>query len=317
MSDGFWLKERQPFNLNLKFRMGRLRVNSEVVSQSSLADRMVDKHPDRILTSLHSNLPVDCTIPNMSKSPSTITEINGLRFLMQNITPEANRWVSQIKSYDKRRYRVLLPSNQSRTSSTTHMSLETILEETTLLRDDCLHISSMLAESLLEFSSYPGSFFQIGWRSRDIFFFQESQNPGTLYIVPIFAKTLNCQEATAMPKGYSETPPSPARSEQLFSLALTLIELGYGCPLWKIPGRYKIPQTANPIEQFMKAKDVINSKSLSREAGAAFSQVVARCLYCDFGIDEDDLSKKELQEIFYKKVAVPLKGCLIRHLGGG
>ena len=92
----FWA-ERQAFNLNLKFRMGRLRVNSEVVSQPSLADRMMDKHPDGILTSLQSNLPVDCTIPNISKLPSAITKINGLHFLMQNITPEADRWVSQVK----------------------------------------------------------------------------------------------------------------------------------------------------------------------------------------------------------------------------
>ena len=65
----------------------------------------------------------------------------------------------------------------------------------------------------------------------------------------------------------------------------------------------------------MDAKTLLEQESLEKYMGLIFHQVAARCLYCDFGIDQNDLSKKQLQEAFYKKVVVPFRNCLESTVG--
>ncbi|RPB04455.1 hypothetical protein L873DRAFT_1786255 [Choiromyces venosus 120613-1] len=171
----------------------------------------------------------------VSMPPFGVTEIDSLCSLMQKLVPESpdNHCLGQIKSLNTvpgRRH--FIYCNQPGVLRTSRESLETILDETTLFRDDRLRISLTLSKSLLHLGSYSRSFFQERWRSRDIFFFQALQNPsltntvGEPYVAPIFGKVPNSLEAKAEP--IDETLSSPARSEQLFSLALTLIEIGFG-----------------------------------------------------------------------------------------
>lgn len=210
-------------------------------------------------------------------------------------------------------YRHLIYRDNSTSGPTSRISLEGILarpdKQCLLPRLERLKIAYVLSLSLLHFGSYSTSWFQERWRSRDVFFFIELQNQlqkyGTTldpYVVPCFPTS-----DRGMPP-----PPTPssgiARNEQLFSLALVLIEIAFSDTLSKIYEPAKIPTTkGDDIVEFMKAKMILDSGMLMREMGLAYSQVVSRCLYCDFGIDGADFSKKELQEIFYEKVVCELE----------
>ena len=50
----------------------------------------------------------------------------------------------------------------------------------------------------------------------------------------------------------------------IFGLPLTLTGVGSRKPLWKIPGRYKIPEMVDPMAQYTKAKDVLGLKSVGK-----------------------------------------------------
>jgi len=208
-------------------------------------------------------------------------------------------------------------------------SLEEILERNdNLFQDDSLRISLVLAESLFVFGSHPRSFFKTGWRSRDIFFFPPLETPkspnintiGQPFIIPNFHQDQDHQGAQSGPVSDDNPRVSPTRSEHLFSLALTLIEIGYRKPLWKINSQFKLPQkaplTQNPIAEYMKAKSILDTGKLElqKRMGPEFAQVVIKCLFGDFGVNEDDLCTRKLQEAYYRQVVVPLKNCLERHL---
>ncbi|PUU83113.1 hypothetical protein B9Z19DRAFT_211747 [Tuber borchii] len=184
-------------------------------------------------------------------------------------------------------------------------------------------------ESLLWFGSYSSSFFKTGWRSRDIFFFPkletpEASNPDTLgkpyIILKIHQEDQDQQGAPARPLSDDNPRVCPTRSEHLFSLALALIEIGYRKPLWEIDSPFKLPQGAplarTPIAEYMKAKDILDTRKLELQhgMGSEFPQVVIKCLFGDFGINEGNFCTQKLQQAFYKQVVIPLKTCLERHL---
>ncbi|CUS09744.1 unnamed protein product [Tuber aestivum] len=270
-----------------------------------------------------SKIPAESTAPGASIPPNSVAEIDSLCLLMQKLAPKSptNHCLGLIKSCDTVRRHFIYCDQPSVLRTPYRKSLETILDEMALLQDDRLRISLTLSKSLLHLGSFSRSFFQERWRSRDIFFFfQALQTPlptdtvGEPYVIPIFDKAPNSIEDEA--DGNDEAIASPARSEQLFSLALTLIEIGFGKRLWKIPSRATIPEKADFIAEYLKAMDILKTGLLERKMGLRFAQVVRRCLYCDFGIYEDDLSKKELQDIFYREVVANLERCLETHLRG-
>lgn len=71
----------------------------------------------------------------------------------------------------------------------------------------------------------------------------------------------------------------------------------------------------NEFTEYIKAKSIVDSRLLVREMGKDYAEVVKRCFYCDFGINEEDLSKREVQEIFYEKVVRDLEHCLKKFRG--
>jgi hypothetical protein len=110
------------------------------------------------------------------------------------------------------------------------------------------------------------------------------------YVVPAFPRGIQASEPVT--SNYST---SPARNEQLFSLALVLIEIAFGNKLFKIHEPRQIPEKeGDQWAEYMKAKVILDSGVLQKEMGVAYAQIVKRCLYCDFGILEEDLNKKEM-----------------------
>lgn len=260
-----------------------------------------------------------------SNTALSVAEVDNLCILMQNLQPgkPLSECLGRISTKGCNTvYRHLIYRGGPSSFQTSRTSLRSILcredKQTLIPRLERLRIAVTLAMSILHLGSYSASWFQERWRSKDIFFFLKPQQRSLAYgqnglqphVVPAFPRAVqNAQDFDVdSPSAYI---PSVARNEQLFSLALVLIEIAFGDTLFKIYEPAKIAKKEDdPFSEYMKAKMILDSGQLEREMGVAYAQVVKRCLYCEFGILEEDLSKKEMQEIFYRMVVAQLEGCL-------
>jgi hypothetical protein len=139
-----------------------------------------------------------------------------------------------------------------------------------------------LAVAILHSGSYSASWFQERWRSRDIFFFLPQQRPlagGRSALQPHVVPEFPCaiEDAQDPDSGPPITPvPSMAHNEQLFSLALVLIEIAFGDKLFNIYEPARIAEKkGDPFAEYMKAKMILDSGQLEREMGVTYAQVIS------------------------------------------
>lgn len=316
--------DRQPTGkrvMSIDLGAGNKRVKFEFSGDSSNPPTMIyttiatESNP--IAQAAAAKAPIPAT-------PVSVKEIDNLCLLLANLQSrkQTKELLGRIPNKDcNPTYRHLMYHDPPIPSPTSRTSLETILtrvdKQYLLPRLERLNIALILSLSLLHYGSYSTSWFQERWRSRDIFFFLEAQGqfPGgsrsTLnpYVVPFSPTSIENASSTG---GIPTTPSKGiARNEQLFSLALVLIEIAFGKTLFSIYEPRNIPQKdGDDIAEYMKAKMILSSGMLAKEMGSVYAEVVRRCLYCDFGIVEEDLGKRELQEIFYEKVVCELERCL-------
>jgi len=59
-------------------------------------------------------------------------------------------------------------------------------------------------------------------------------------------------------------------------------------------------------------REILKSRMLAHEIGRRYASVVDRCMDCDFGLGEGDLTSKEVQGAFYRKVVKELETCVER-----
>lgn len=198
-------------------------------------------------------------------------------------------------------------------------SLEAILtrpdKECLLPPVERLKIAHRLSLSLLYFGPSSPSWFQERWRSRDIFFFLKLQLPDNEYTLDPYV--VPCFSAAANPPSIDgKTPTTPlkgiALNEQLFSLAIVLIEIAFGEKLLNIYEPKEIPKKdGDDFTEILKARCILGSNSLLKKMGPVYSNVVKRCLDCRFdGTLEYDLSNIELRKIYYEQVVCELERCL-------
>jgi hypothetical protein len=151
-----------------------------------------------------------------------------------------------------------------------------------------------------------GSWFKANWRSEDIILVQQQQL-GEEWIKSPHITTVSRNSQL-------ESGTSLAPSPQLFSLAVTLIEIGYGdslCNLYTEVEKAKyggLRMQWDYLKEFCGAKRL--STMLSAEMGPRYAKVVQRCLECNFGIDEKNLDELAMQEVFYEKVICELEACV-------
>lgn len=191
-----------------------------------------------------------------------------------------------------------------------------------LPRGDRLKLGLALSVSVLYFGSYTNSWFKERWRSQDIYFFGNLKQQGAQSIgSPHVATSFNSSREDGLPGSspvdddglhLQKAGTSLARNEQLFSLAIVLMEIAYGDLLCNIfEGRDQEsgePKRLDEFAEYLKAKMV--SDFIGREMGKRYADVVKRCLYCDFGIDESDFSKRKLQDVFFTNVICELERCV-------
>lgn len=215
----------------------------------------------------------------------------------------------------------------SRISLSYILSSHDFLKKQTLLpRGDRLKLALVLSLSVLYFGSCTNSWFRERWRSQDIYFFGDGQQQGLLSIgSPHVTTPFSCSggnelsNPSARNNNSLEVPKAGTtlvRSEQLFSLAIVLIEIAYGdllCNISESRGQPTGPKRLDEFAEYLKAKTV--SDFIGREMGKKYADVVKRCLYCDFGIDESDLCQRSLQEAFSLNVVCRLEQCVKEFLG--
>lgn len=92
------------------------------------------------------------------------------------------------------------------------------------------------------------------------------------------------------------------KTKIFFPLALALIEIAFRDLTLNLEEPSRLSESnQDEYVEYIKLKSIVDSHLLAKGMRSGYARVVKRCFYCDFGIGEEDLSKKEVQEIFYEK----------------
>ena len=186
-----------------------------------------------------------------------------------------------------------------------HMSAEAKEPQSPLT---ILQLAKLLSMTTLEYSSTP--WLADKWRSIDIRFFKIfNTQDKTLLISPhISVKAVQRQ---ADWNGNLEVPNnnevdsqdldmSCARNETLFSLAIVLLELGFSKPWNSLRKDVCLEPTSGRINDYTIAMKL--TRTLSKQIGIEYAEIVRKCLGCDFGLGENDFTSVDLRQRFASEV---------------
>lgn len=177
-----------------------------------------------------------------------------------------------------------------------------------------LQIAVTLASSVLQLDG--SSWLKSKWTSKDIFFHQQKiQAADESYSHPYLSWKFCAADTEApCPLGTLTIGNQLIRSEVLFALGLTLIELCFG----------------KTLEEMQKPMDGISDEpntrvntahrllhSVYNEMGPPYGDVVRRCLFQPFDVREMSLDNEEVQQAIIENIVTPLvqdfksfNGCL-------
>ena len=181
-----------------------------------------------------------------------------------------------------------------------------------LLRSDRLRIAVTLASSVLQLDGT--SWLKSQWSSKDIFFHEKSiQTNKPSYSYPYLSWKL-CKTDGHLPGSFNSVLRGNLviRSEVLFALGLTLIELCFG----KTLAEMRIPADGNPNEttaEMNTAHRLCNS--VYNEMGTSYGDAVRRCLYQPFDVRDMSLDNEELQQKVFDGIFTPLSDDLTNFNG--
>jgi len=166
------------------------------------------------------------------------------------------------------------------------------------------NLAWILSASLLRFG-FDTNWFRENWRSGDIYFLQE-EGPSALDFPHISVRFSSPPSAASSP---ASSGTCLAKNEQLYSLAIALIEIGYGDTLQNL-----LTECGGEKGEWNHVREYAGARELMENIGQFMSRryaiVVRRCFYCNFAIDEEDLTPAKLQRAYYEKVECELRGCM-------
>lgn len=183
---------------------------------------------------------------------------------------------------------------------------------TPLLRSDRLRIAVTLASSVLQLDGT--SWLKSQWSSKDIFFHEKNiQASKPNYSYPYLSWKL-CKTDGHLPGSFNSVLRGNwvVRSEVLFALGLTLIELCFG----KTLAEMHAPEDGNPNEvttEMNTAHRLCNS--VYNEMGTSYGDAVRRCLYQPFDVRDMSLDNEELQQKVFDDIVTPLNDDLTNFNG--
>jgi hypothetical protein len=172
----------------------------------------------------------------------------------------------------------------------------------------------ILAASVLRFgfnTTAANAWIRANWRSGDIYFLSEdadASSGGAALDFPHISVRFNPSES-------SSDGTCLAKNEQLYSLAIALIEIGYGATLRNLCDEGAEKMEWNHAREYAGAKEL--AESIGQVMSRRYAMVVRRCFYASFAIDEGDLTPARLQTAYYEKVECELRRCLVEFSGMG
>lgn len=171
--------------------------------------------------------------------------------------------------------------------------------------------SRLLATALLQFHATP--WLENTWRSRDIFLFSSLTSADNIDVarnrLEIASLYTNVPVRGANDSSNHDSDKSNlsfAPNRFLFNLGVIMIEIAFEAPLQSMRKSVDFDQCSDDRHiDFFTARRLNDTTLASTEMGLRFSDVVRKCIHCDFGRGHD-LNKPELQEGVYREVICEL-----------
>ena len=171
-----------------------------------------------------------------------------------------------------------------------------------LSKKDCLQIAVTLASSVLQLKGTL--WLKSHWNSTDIFFHEKGNQKSHLsYLYPHLSWKRCMTDINTVPFDTFISRSFGIRSEVLFALGLTLIELFFG----KVLADLREPEDGDPDDPASTVRMAERLCDLVYYAmGPSYGDAVRRCLYQPFDVRQMSLDNEELQQKVFEGVVVPL-----------
>lgn len=152
-------------------------------------------------------------------------------------------------------------------------------------RAERIRLAKVLAKAVLEYHDTP--WLLDNWRSQDVQFFTDPSQTLAALDVPHLTVRFPCKDRN-LTSGQGQPI---AQNSTLFGLATILLELDFEKPLsyMRLPG--DVVDNSPQDTEFKTAARL--AKSTFPGLGPDFRKIIRKCLHCNFGIDETDLTKSE------------------------
>jgi hypothetical protein len=172
-----------------------------------------------------------------------------------------------------------------------------------------LNLAKLLALAVLRFHATP--WLADSWSSNDISL--HGLKEGTDDIISLSSPYLNVKLSTDIPRASQITKSDSndlriAPNPTLFSLGVTLIELGYDAPLRAMRREDDLRGGANnELTDYLTAIRLGNV--VSKKLNTRYGRLVKKCLTCDFGVG-NELESSELKSAVVVNIVKELDECL-------
>jgi hypothetical protein len=259
--------------------------------------------PPRIISISTLQIPPRCLKPNFCTQIKKSFPRNGV---------ETNYCLGLLDESDICKHLVYLPSTPSIRCGKRSTSLDqlfTLLSQSQAPEElpifERLRFAKLLSTAVLQFHATP--WLNGSWRSQDVLFFDSNTPTDSKERPPLTSPYMNV--SVKSPNGaLSRAPTFPSRAfapnPLIFGLGVMLLELAFEAPLRSMQQDSDLQGGQEDRHtEFFTAKRL--NRTASTPMGPRYSEIVRKCLQCDFGRG-DDLSKPELQEGFYREVVCEL-----------
>ena len=226
-------------------------------------------------------------------------------------SPHTDKCLGVLDEIDCYKHLVYFPPSRPERTNRHATSLEQVISSLSkrgslfIPQHERLHLARSLATAVLQYHATP--WLKGSLRSEEIFFFGIDEASPTQQPLALSAPHLNVR-VKGPDRSLSRTstfpPPSCIRNKILFGLGVVLLELGYAETLRDLQQPRDIQDNENRHTEFFVATRAVSS--MGREMGSTYSEIVKKCLYCDFGCG-DDLTNPKLQAVFYQDVVQELE----------
>ncbi|KUJ15639.1 uncharacterized protein LY89DRAFT_685593 [Mollisia scopiformis] len=169
-------------------------------------------------------------------------------------------------------------------------------------------LARQLSEAVLHY--HPTPVMKAPWASEDVVFFGNDftaieQRP-SVASPHLKVQIRNRHALSHSEQGIDDESFSP-RNPHLFALALLLFEIGYQTSIEDLHRQFRSSMTHSDKQRHYNLVQKVCKNFMSAKTGIPYKVIVYKCLNCDFGIGEDDLSSSVLQRAFYEHVVCALE----------